>query len=310
VELLVVITIIGILIALLLPAVQSAREAARRLQCSNHLKQLGLAMLMHEQQHGYFPTGGWGYYWFGDADRGFGLRQPGGWIYNILPYIEQDALHALPGDNDPATVTDTQKERAKELAMTPLTLLNCPSRRRAQLYPVPSSFLANNVANTNRAARNDYAVNQGHHNFGTYAGPSDLEGGDSGTFVNRSKATGISYALSQVTMADVRDGSSNVLMLGEKGLDPNVYYDGSRSDDNRGMYQGEDHDIGRWTSAAPRQDTPSYDARHIFGSAHSGASNYTFCDGSVRTISYSIDAAVFQVLGHRSSGEAIDASQF
>ncbi len=95
VELLVVITIIGIMIALLLPAVQMAREAARQVQCANHVKQLALGALLHESANQCLPTGGWGLYWAGDPDRGFGRRQPGGWIYNVLPYIEQGALHDL-----------------------------------------------------------------------------------------------------------------------------------------------------------------------------------------------------------------------
>ncbi len=80
VELLVVITIIGILIALLLPAVQAARESARQLRCKNNLKQLGLGCLGHESATRRLPTGGWGFRWTGDADRGTDWRQPGGWI--------------------------------------------------------------------------------------------------------------------------------------------------------------------------------------------------------------------------------------
>ena len=108
-ELLVVITIIGILIALLLPAVQAAREAARQAQCKNNLKQLALGCLSHENLNKWFPTGGWGYQWTGDADRGTDWRQPGGWIYNIMPFVELQSLHDMgAGKPDPNTPSFAQ----------------------------------------------------------------------------------------------------------------------------------------------------------------------------------------------------------
>ena len=107
VELLVVITIIGILVGLLLPAVNSARESGRYSTCRNNLHQIGLAMMHHESDHGYFPAGGWGWGWVGDADRGTGLGQPGGWIYNILNYMDLAPLHDMGMGTDPTGTNPT-----------------------------------------------------------------------------------------------------------------------------------------------------------------------------------------------------------
>ena len=122
VELLVVITIIGILVALLLPAVQAARESARATQCANNLKQLGLGVLQHEQAIRYFPTGGWGIYMVGDPNCGTGTKQPGSWFYNTLPYIEQPALH-----DQGLGQTGAAKQASLVLQITtPLAVINCP----------------------------------------------------------------------------------------------------------------------------------------------------------------------------------------
>src|ERR1700741_4299433 len=101
VELLVVIAIIGILVALLLPAIQAAREAARRTECVNDWKQLSIGCMNHEDQVKFYPSGGWGNRWVGDADRGLGADQPGSWYYGILPFIEEQALHDMPSDGNP-----------------------------------------------------------------------------------------------------------------------------------------------------------------------------------------------------------------
>ena len=95
VELLVVIAIIGILVALLLPAVQAAREAARRSQCQNNLKQLSVAVLNYENTHKTLPSGGWGWHWMGDPDGGYGKDQPGSWLYSILPYLEEANVRTI-----------------------------------------------------------------------------------------------------------------------------------------------------------------------------------------------------------------------
>ncbi|HOM18631.1 MAG TPA: DUF1559 domain-containing protein, partial [Thermoguttaceae bacterium] len=308
VELLVVITIIGILIALLLPAVQSAREAARRTQCANNLKQIGLAWLTHEQAHGFLPGGGWGATWVGDPDRGAGLRQPGGWIYHILPYIEQTALHQL-GAGQSAAV---KKQMAARVIATPLAMLNCPTRRRAVTYPMSPTH--KNADYTNVAGRTDYAACAGDASWSEpyTPEPATLEEGDrpdfpwcidSGVYIC-TQYTGVCYERSQVLISEIRDGTSNTYMVGEKYLNPDHYATGKDPSDDWSMYSGHQDDQHRVThaNARPKQDQLGLTDRISFGSAHPAGFQAVFCDGSARMISFSIDQELHRRLGHIKDG--------
>ena len=321
VELLVVITIIGILIALLLPAVQSARESGRRAQCMNNLKQLGLAALHHEQAQGHLPTGGWGYYWVGDPDRGFGSNQPGGWIYNILPYIEQEGLRNLGKGGD-----STQKlVAAAAVVMTPLQMLNCPSRRRPALYPSSKPINSGPISG---AAKTDYAANTGSDSYSfEWRGPDslgDLAAIDAGTYtgwptagtiVNRN---GVCFFQSQIQMAHIKDGASNTILIGEKFMNTDRYYDSAEGGDNESMYCGPNVDNYRLTyynasnpaaSETPTRDRPGANLPWRFGGPHPSGCNMVFCDGSVRMIGFSVDPLMFSYLDNRKDGQAIDETR-
>lgn len=308
VELLVVITIIGILIALLLPAVQAAREAARRTQCQNHLKQLGLAALNHHQAHGHFPAGGWGLWWVGDPDRGFGWKQPGGWIYNLLPYLEQEALRSVGAGE----TFDEKRTTLQTVLETPLAMLNCPTRRRAIAYPYGDSYTFRNVDMPAAVARSCYAGNGGDRPGG-YAYPQSYDHGDNTyQWPDTSHLTGLFFARSVMSIASVKDGTSNTFLFGEKHLNPDNYASGTDGGDNQSMYQGFDCDIGRWTTTSLplQQDTPGFGNIHGFGSAHPSGANFAFCDGSVHSVAYGIDISVYVLLGNRKDGQPISTGQF
>ncbi len=281
VELLVVITIIGILIALLLPAVQAAREAARQAQCKNNLKQLALGCLNHEQATGRFPTNGWGFAWTGDADRGTDWRQPGGWVYNVLPYVEQQTLH-----NMGLGLPQAQKYAAHmQRLLTPLGFCTCPSRRPAAVWPWEAGLLTiNAIVNAGTptlAARGDYAANGGDYYttpgtgvnnasapVWTSAIPANPDGGPASTsevenpagqmapgarnvFAAVAKlATGVVYCGSMIKMADISDGTANTYLVGEKFDNPDWYTTGQDLGDNEDLMMGDNADIARWGASS------------------------------------------------------------
>lgn len=311
VELLVVIAIIGVLVALLLPAVQAAREAARRIQCRNHLKQFGVGLLVHESTHARFPSGGWGFLWVGDPDRGFDRNQPGGWVYNLLPYIDQFNLHQLGAHQAP----EQKRRSARIMAASPPPLFYCPSRREARNYPTYFDFYNIEVPNSPfNVARIDYAINAG-DSAATYEagpGPPSLEEGDvpGRSWPNFGPvSTGLIYVRSEISLADVHDGTSNTYFVGEKYLDPEHYEDGRAGYQDQCALIGDDYDINAWTALEdrPRRDTPGLDQWRLFGSAHASSFHIALCDGSVQDVSYDVDPETHRRLGNRRDGLAIAA---
>ncbi|MCA9269533.1 MAG: DUF1559 domain-containing protein [Planctomycetales bacterium] len=316
VELLVVITIIGILVSLLLPAVQSAREAARSAQCKNNLKQLGLGSLSHHEKYNYYPSGGWGWWWVGEPERGSGKKQPGGWTFNMLAYIEQQNLRDA-GLNAPDAASRTAA--IIQRAQTPVAVFNCPSRRKAVAYPDNAGAKYKTASSTGMAiptsGRTDYAINCGSQASNErMGGPNDLTEGDSPTYTgwaNPASTDGISFERSEVNSAHVRDGASNTYLIAEKYLDPGKYTSGSSPADNENLYVGYDNDNYRNShpSHLPRRDTLGFDSTQLMGSAHAAGFFAVLCDGSVHRISYRIDPDVHRRMGSRNDGQPVDVTQ-
>jgi prepilin-type N-terminal cleavage/methylation domain-containing protein/prepilin-type processing-associated H-X9-DG protein len=312
IELLVVIAIIGILIALLLPAVQKARESANRVKCANNLKQIGLGIVNHLTTYRRFPTDGWGWLWLGDPDRPNDRHQPGGWVYNTLPFLDQSPLHDLGVG---VTNAANRQQLSIQMVTTPLSVVNCPSRRPCAIYPDVAGHGQDYHTSIFRVhldqgARSDYAAcaGDGDHDE-AFLGPDDVTQGDDENWWAQNhpstEYTGVIFQRSEIRISDLLNGASNTYLVGEKFLTPDHYTDGRDGGDNENIYVGMDNDISRSTKYPPCQD------RHlitnddvtkstlIFGSVHSAGFNMVYCDGSVHFINYTVDPQIHRQAGRR-----------
>jgi prepilin-type N-terminal cleavage/methylation domain-containing protein len=287
IELLVTIAIIAILIGLLLPAVQTAREAAARLRCSNNLKQLALAFHLHHDAAGVFPTNGGPApgqlnviatnetYW-GLARPGLGPgEQPGSWGYGLLPFLEHGA----------AVAADAQGVGVK--------LLGCPSRGRQQPQslppghtdPVYPGVIYVNTTGRERWCKTDYAVNW-------YLIPNRWPAGGS-------PRTGPPPRLNGIT-----DGTSTTLLVGEKAMDPAAYDTGGWYLDEP-IWAGGSAGTARSGTAVRRDRRGVVLANNPWGAPHAAGVLFASADGSVRGIRFETPAQVMAALLSPDGGEVV-----
>ncbi len=313
VEVLVVITIVSILMGVLIPAIGAAREAARRAQCKDNLKNLGLGAMHHEGAHGSFPSGGWGWDWVGDPDRGFVNTQPGGWVYNVLPFVEQKDLWSIGKGIDFAAHPVEKKLALMKQITTPFALLYCASRRAPENHPYTAGEGRINNCDLPKdrlVSKSDYAANCGDQDaVEAKGGPMTLAAADDGSYKwpNTGQSTGVIYVRSRINAAAVPDGVSKTLLIGEKYLERRHYADGQDWGDNEPATAGGDNDTLRTGSPkySPQPDgTKLRDQGFRFGSAHSQGFHAVFCDCAVHSIGYEIDPKVFANLCNRADGQS------
>jgi prepilin-type N-terminal cleavage/methylation domain-containing protein len=296
IELLVVIAIIGVLIALLLPAVQKVRETGNRVVCANNLKQIGLAFQNHMSIVRYFPDGGEEWEDSRTLVNGSPTITPDqhwGWAYQILPYLEQRDVWAHPDD--------------KVVRSTLMKVYFCPSRR-APMLVYDSRY--------GHSCMLDYAGNGGMETTEPHSGSPG--NGLNGTVVRR---PGVNAGRSvQIRISEIPDGASNTLLVAEKRMHTYLL-GGSQADDDQGYVCGWDQDEIRWAFDPPAQDSrsPKWEQATAwqFGAAHFGAMNAVFADASLRTIRYNIQSnnstanlGVWQRLCIRNDGLPVGSEDF
>lgn len=263
VELLVVIAVIGILVALILPAVQYAREAARRTQCNNNLKNIGVGLHNFHDTNGRFPAG-----WVADVPDG----EPGwGWGAYLLPFIEKDSIESQIDLN--AHIDEPENATAR-VASVPV--YRCPSDPNGE----QTMMLTGLHTSLFPVGRSNYVGV-----FGAKEIEDDPSNGD-----------GVFYHNSRTRMADILDGTTNTIIVGERSskLGSSTWV---------GMVHGATDAMARVVGSCDH--VPNDDHAHFddFSSFHATGAHFAFGDASVRIISSEIDLGVYQALGTRGAGE-------
>ena len=336
VELLVVIAIIGILISLLLPAVNAAREAARRTQCINNLRQIGLACQNFESSDKAFPTAGGSVSEFLDAASQAGPLygyEYASWMYQILPFMEEQSLYDLRGGDGSGNVgfSDTI------LAQTRITGFNCPSRGER------FGILGADVFRFG-----DYAGVMASHcdpgwtgfEWRSNAPPQSNSMGDEEALVwtgiiarggHTNLSTGEVWEFGRIGFNRIKDGSSNTILIAEKAVAAGNYTIPNNNPfqfwEIRGYYSAADWPTMRIFGARTQTNSPfetvpplgdtdqrpsdfnmsgSLKVEKGFGSAHSGVFIAVFGDASTRSLAFDTDLILLDRLGKRADGTSAE----
>ncbi|MBX3435794.1 MAG: DUF1559 domain-containing protein [Pirellulales bacterium] len=298
------------MIQLMLPAVQSAREAARKTQCANNLRQIALACLQHEGSVRRLPSAGWHFHWIGEPERGSGVDQPGSWAYGILGHLEQQSLRDLGSGLTGMDRTEALIQRTE----TPVSVFLCPSRRssgvlRYTMNQEPLTKGGKLLRPLEFGAKSDYAANVGDGpdvEFDPmWAGPQTLEEGDGDIEWPKTSTdfTGVIFGRSALRLAQITDGNSSTYLIGEKHIPVAHYLTGEDPGDNESVYVGFNNDTCRSAAAPPEHDTGVVMRHNLFGGPHATVWQVALCDGSVHAVSWEIDEEVHRRLGNRADGE-------
>jgi prepilin-type N-terminal cleavage/methylation domain-containing protein/prepilin-type processing-associated H-X9-DG protein len=285
VELLVVIAIIGVLVGLLLPAVQAAREAARRASCQNNFRQIGIASHNYHDVHLAFPPG-----WIEMPNVD---EETWGWSAMLLPFIEQDNLHKELG----VTRGSLMARMAANTSGTPPTQIYPDTRTVLKVFICPTDTGHNaGLSHNNRSFRTgvgytaagfttDAQCIAGHSNYIGVQGHRDVG--------NAGQNTGVFYGNSRVSIADIVDGTSNTIMVGERQTFECfgatwLGVENTGGQGLRGFQMVVGHSRPKMNEDQIAPNTDDVGCREGFSSLHPGGAQFLFADSSVRFISQTI----------------------